>query len=411
MSWRRAVWLLWWLPLCLCSLVTAPAMAGDDDPTAAPDDARRQVLVMLRLPPAHYRPDSAYTGGYDAEVGSAARRALAGELARRHGLSLVTHWPIAALGVDCFVMAVPPPGTASEMAETLAEDPRVAWAQAMNVYRGLGGAPGDALTPALPAAPPWRLAELHELATGRGVRVAVIDSAVDTRHPDLAGQIERTEDFVEGHPAVAERHGTAVAGIIAARADGRLGTSGVAPGARLLALRACWQAPDDASLCTSLGLARALLAALAQRADVINLSLGGPPDRLLAGLLDLAMRQGVVVIAAVDRSRADGGFPASHPGVIAVGGEPALHTLTAPGRDIPVPAPGAGWDIASGDSYAAAHVSGLVALLRELGAPGAPAWQRDAAGRIDACATLAQRMPTRRAACGTPSARFTAAHP
>ncbi|MEI4902441.1 S8 family serine peptidase, partial [Klebsiella pneumoniae] len=90
------------------------------------------------------------------------------------------------------------------------------------------------LFPFQPAAHAWRLSDLHEISTGRSVRVAVVDSMVDLAHPGLAGQVVVSENFVSGRPGVAEQHGTGVAGIIAARADNGVGIAGVAPQARLM---------------------------------------------------------------------------------------------------------------------------------------------------------------------------------
>jgi subtilisin family serine protease len=271
----------------------------------------------------------------------------------------------------------------------------------MNLYRGQGGeagaprsaARGDPLLPMQPAAREWRLSELHRTATGRGVRVAVIDSQIEQNHPDLVGQVALSENFVGGRPAGPEAHGTAVAGIIAAIADNGIGIAGVAPGARLLALRACWQGAA-ATLCDSLSLAKALDFAIGHAAQVINLSVSGPPDILLGKLLDAAKARRAVVVAAFDPSLPGGGFPASHPGVVAVadesGGRPPAGVQGAPGRDIPATLPGGKWGLVSGSSFAAAEVSGLAALVRER--PGEPAARVLAAlpagGVRDACATL-----------------------
>jgi hypothetical protein len=365
-------------PLMLWQL----ACAAPEAPESA---AERQLLVMLPLPPPHFRPDADYSGGY-AGGSAAARLRVARELARAHGLTLVTHWPMAALGIDCYVMERPVGLPAGPLVERLEQDPRVGWAQPMALFHALDG--HDPLYPAQPGALLWHLAELHRVSTGRGVRVAVVDSGVELDHPDLAGQIESAENFVPG-AYVAEAHGTAVAAIIAARAGNGVGIEGVAPGARLLALRACWQ-EEGATLCSSFTLGKALNFALLHQARVINLSLGGPPDRLLARLLDAALAGGAAVVAAVDP--AGGSFPASHPGVIAVADSPAGDALVAPGRDIPSAAPGGRWDLLSGSSYSAAHVSGLLALLAALrpGHDGA-ALRRDlrvAGGPIDACASL-----------------------
>src|SRR5205085_1842712 len=133
-----------------------------------------------------------------------------------------------------------------------------------------------------------------------------------------------------------------VAGVIAARADNGVGIVGVAPGARLMALRACWQTAPDAQLtvCDTLSLARALVFAIDHRAQVLNLSLSGPPTPLLGKLIDVAMERGGVVVGAYDEALPAGGFPASHPGVIAVSDGPApAGVYLAPGRDVPTTEP------------------------------------------------------------------------
>jgi len=83
-----------------------------------------------------------------------------------------------------------------------------------------------------------------------------------------------------------------------------------------MALRACWQEAGDraTAVCNSFTLAKALQFAIDQRAEVVNLSLGGPRDRLLERLLDVASARGIVLVAAVDADVRDGGFPASHAG-------------------------------------------------------------------------------------------------
>jgi hypothetical protein len=274
---------------------------------------------------------------------------------------------------------------------------------------GSGRPPGtaDPLAPLQPAVLQWRLDELHRSATGRQVRVAVIDSAVDTGHPDLVGQVVLTEDFVDPAAPAGELHGTAVAGLIAARAGDGQGIVGVAPQARLLGLRACREGRDGLASCTTLALAKALEYALEEAADVINLSLAGPSDRLLARLIDAARDRGATVVAPRDPSQPDGGFPAAHPGVLAVveDGQATAGAWPAPARDLPAPVPRGGWALVSGPSYAAAEVSGLVALLRELQPRGdarfAPRPALLPGGRLDACATLSRAAGACVCGCAT----------
>jgi subtilisin family serine protease len=381
------------LALMLCALVhaqlTTEPPADHRDPVA--EAARHQVLVMLRLPAQHFRPDASYGGGYLKDSGSAARRRVAADIAAAHGLRLRDNWPMPAIGVDCFVMEEPetaPPGRALD---ELAHDARVAWAQPLADYHGLDG--GDPLYPVQPAAQDWHLAELHRVSTGRNVTVAVIDSGVDGAHPDLAGRVGVRRNFVDGTPDAAEVHGTAVAGIIGARSGNGVGIAGIAPGARLMTLRACWETGAQATRCNSLTLGKAINYALENGADIINLSLAGPPDRLLQSLLQAALARGVVVVGAADPQRPDGGFPAALPGVIGVARAGDRHAapsnlLYAPGTDVPTCAPGPRWNLVSGSSYAAAHVAGLAALLAEIRPRGGV--RLLAAGNIDACAALSR---------------------
>jgi subtilisin family serine protease len=356
---------------------------------ASPD---REILVMVKHPPDHYRPNGAYGGGYGDELARSARQRLARRIAGRYALRLIDDWPMPMLGLDCFVMLVPDGRSPGEAAAQVARDTEVAWSQPVGLYEAQGRAqlPDDPLFPAEPAAGQWHLAELHRIATGHGVTVAVIDSGVDARHPDLAGQLLTNRNFVSGSSVTAEQHGTGVAGIIAAKENNGIGIAGIAPGARLLGLRACWQ-KTPLTVCDGFSLAKALYFAIQQKADVINLSLGGPDDRLLRELLKLALARGTAVVTAFNPKRADGGFPATMAGVVAVSDEISHDRVyTAPGRDIPTTRPGGRWFLVNGSSFAAAHVSGLVALVRQRHRSSALTLisERGRGGSIDACATL-----------------------
>lgn len=387
-----------WVAIALSLLVAGTVRAAEAraDAGLAELDARHQVLVLLNMPAQHFRPDTSYTGGYEVAVDSRGRRRIAIDIAARQRLKLVDAWPMPMLGLDCFVMAVPIDRAPGDVAAELSKDARVMWAQPMNVFSGQHAR--DPLYAVQPAAQAWQLSALHEFATGRGVSVAVIDSGVERNHPDLAGRVQMFENFLPGTGGTAEWHGTGVAGIIAANVDNGIGIVGVAPHASLVALRACWQESQRATLCTSLSLAKAIYFAMTHEVAIINMSLAGPQDRLLARLLDAALARGITVVAAIDRTADPGGFPASHPGVVAVAddGPGALPAgvLRAPGRDIPTTVPGARWALVSGSSYAAAHVAGLFALVRELrhssGGRSAAALALHGSGEIDACATLSR---------------------
>ena len=115
----------WLIAFCLALLGwTTPALAAD----RASTPADRQILVMVKHPPDHYRPNGAYGGGYGDELARSSRQRLASRLARKYGLTLVDEWPMPMMGLDCFVMAVPD-GRTTEAAAALsgpARRPRMA---------------------------------------------------------------------------------------------------------------------------------------------------------------------------------------------------------------------------------------------------------------------------------------------
>jgi len=400
-SLRRLIQLFVLLAAALASSSFAPAAAMD----GASIPADRQILVMVRHPLDHYRATGGYGGGYGDELARSARQHLARRIAHQYGLALADDWAMPMIGVDCFVMVVPQGRSTKAAAELVSHDTDVEWAEAAQLYSTRGATHNDPLYAAEPAAAQWHLADLHRIASGRGTTVAVIDSGIEAGHPDLAGQVPVNRNFVRGQAFVAEQHGTAVAGIIAAKADNRIGIAGVAPGARLLGLRACWQQGLSAT-CDTLSLAKALYFAVESHPDVINLSLSGPDARLLHEILNIAYARGIAVVAAFDPKLPAGGFPASVPGVIAVADMPIAgmrnDVYAAPGRDIPTTQPGGRWFLVNGSSFAAAHVSGLVALMRERkrAAPLMLVAQRHG-GEIDACATLLRVAGACDCACGS----------
>jgi subtilisin family serine protease len=378
---------------------SSPVAAAQTVTPDAPNEGDRQILVMLRLSPDHYRPNAAYGGSYGDSLTTSMRRRAAEQIARRYHLALVGDgWPMPALGVDCFVMRVPDGESLDSAVDRISHDRAVSWSQPMQVYRTQGGGrPSDPLFAAQPDATLWHLANLHRIATGRGVTVAVIDSKVDITHPDLSGQFVANQDFVLGHPSGPEQHGTGIAGVIAAKDGNGIGIAGVAPDAKLMALRACWQtSPSGAeTLCDTLSLAKAMQFAINHHANIVNLSLAGPDDQLLDRLVNIALERRMAVVAAYDPKLPDGGFPASERGVIAVANQDMASlpagVYGAPGRDVPTTQPGGKWFLVNGSSYAAAHVSGLIALVQQK--HGAETHTilvaaRSMGGIVDACASL-----------------------
>jgi len=216
----------------------------------------------------------------------------------------------------------------------------------------------------------------HALAKGARVRIAVIDSAVDYNHTELNGTIANRFDAVSSADLSAHSHGTAIAGVIAAHA--RL--LGVAPSATILSIRAFAPDPNGGiAQGTTYDVIRGLDWAISNRARIVNMSFAGPRDPMLAQALKEARSRGVILIAAAGNAGADSPplYPAADESVLAVtatDNQDGLFkaanrgnyiSIAAPGVDILTLAPDNGYQILSGTSLAAAHVSGLAALLLE----------------------------------------------
>ena len=217
------------------------------------------------------------------------------------------------------------------------------------------------------------IAAAHRTSKGAGIRIAIIDSDADLTHEDLKGRIQRVGVFSNKGESADRNHGTAVASVIGARSNNALGIVGIAPEATLELYVACWsEGVAKSATCDSFSLSKALDAMLEDPPHVLNLSLNGPHDPLLERLIQKATQDGVVVIAAGpsdDEPRK--AFPSNMQKVIGVSMTPidsavegvSSTMLFAPGNRILVAVPADQYDFRSGSSLAAAHVSGVVALL------------------------------------------------
>lgn len=356
-----------WLALLAGSALAAPA---------AQKTLPRIVVAFANHP--HTPPGAAgATGSRYAGDGYRVAQSAQGQarsVAAAYSLHAVASWPIQVLSMHCVVFEITNGRAVAEVLAALSKDTRVVLAQPLQEFHTLSDPR---------AAPPYNdplydlqtnlvalgVARAHQRTQGEGVRIALIDTGVDAGHPDLHGRIAHTRSFLATRPPPGSlRHGTAMAGVIAAVANNHVGIVGIAPLARLEVLEACWQlAPDDdAAACNTFTLAQALAAALASGAPLVNLSIAGPADPLLSALVEHGLKRGVTFVGALPASGADDAFPTAIAGVISAGGsEQPLPpgALAAPAEHVLTLRPAAQYDFESGSSVAAAELSGIIALL------------------------------------------------
>ncbi|MFG3048015.1 type VII secretion-associated serine protease mycosin [Streptomyces sp. NPDC048202] len=248
---------------------------------------------------------------------------------------------------------------------------------------------------------PWSLQRVNldalwAQSTGKGVRVAVIDTGVDVKNPQLTGAVDaaKGKNTLPAKNAKGEAvdrgnssgttdmvgHGTRVAGIIAARPAKGTGFVGLAPDATIIPIKQ----NDAEGVGTTLTLATAIRYAVGAGADVINISqdtsnavTGGPT---LKAAVDYALAHDVVVVASAGNDGLGGNvkvtYPASYPGVLAVAAsdrnnERAAFSqagyfvgVAAPGVDMISTVPGGGHCSDNGTSFSAPYVAGVAALLK-----------------------------------------------
>lgn len=255
---------------------------------------------------------------------------------------------------------------------------------------------------------------LWDYSRGAGVVVAVIDTGVDYNHQDLAANIwvntkeipgngkdddkngyvddVRGWDFVnagnsscnfdedcqkeDNDPKDVNGHGTHVAGIIAAVGNNSIGTSGIAPEAKIMALKAGFSTGSSAFLQTA-DIIQAINYAIDNGADVINMSFAGYGLNVLSNLLNQANAKGIVCVAAAGNNSSNTPiYPAAIPSVISVGATAdgvskssfsnygTWVDITAPGSWILSTIPGNAYDHKSGTSMSSPIVAGVAALLK-----------------------------------------------
>ena len=151
--------------------------------------AERQILVTVRQPATLAAgltgaPNQRYLQRRYGPSPSVDR--VLTQLAHEHDLQRVEGWPIQSLDVYCEVLTVPEGRDVADVLATLSRDPRVDLAQRMNLFNTQAAKYDDPYLELQSAASAMEVERAHELATGRGVSVAIIDSAVDADHPGPA---------------------------------------------------------------------------------------------------------------------------------------------------------------------------------------------------------------------------------
>ncbi len=270
-----------------------------------------------------------------------------------------------------------PVGRERQIIARLQADPRVAFAEPNYIARAAG----------IPNDPDywrqWNLEQISapnawDLATGNpNLKIAIIDSGVDVNHPELGPRLEGGWDYVRNDAVPDDEygHGTHVAGIIGAITNNQQGVAGTSWYGQMIPYKVL----DQAGRGTYADIASAIVSAQEKGAHIINLSLGGSvPSQTLLNAVNAAYNAGALLVAATGNNNGPVNYPAAYPQVIAVAATTHLDRYawySNFGPEVDVAAPGGlpefaiystipnGYGLLYGTSMAAAHVSGLAALI------------------------------------------------
>lgn len=214
----------------------------------------------------------------------------------------------------------------------------------------------------------------HKL-TGKGIKVAVIDTGVDPNHEDLQGAVIKTLNTTSEPYAFTNGHGTGCAGIIGARKNDK-GILSVAPDCQIIAIKALTESGNGSMT----DIVEAIHLAIAEGVHVINMSLGGGGGTpALQSAVEKAAAAGIYVICSAGNSGTDNsvGYPARYPQAYAIAATNQSNKVSAfssRGQEVDIAAPGerilttwknGAYAVVSGTSFSAPYVSGCFALFCE----------------------------------------------
>ncbi|MGL4395441.1 MAG: S8 family serine peptidase [Hyphomicrobium sp.] len=212
-------------------------------------------------------------------------------------------------------------------------------------------------------------------ACSRGVRVGIIDTAVDVAHPAFRNKTIEVSHFSKEAKSEPDWHGTGITSMLAG--DASSGTPGLIPDAAFLVADVFHSGSDNQPASDTMTMLRALDWLESRQVGVINMSLSGPPDEVIRTALRRLTAKGVIVVAAAGNEGpgAEPSYPAAYKGVIAVtavGKNLAVYrhanrgpyiAFAAPGVDIWTALPGAREGYHSGTSFAAPFVTAAIAAI------------------------------------------------
>tara|TARA_R110001592_G_scaffold126336_1_gene337456 strand:+ start:78286 stop:80154 length:1869 start_codon:yes stop_codon:yes gene_type:complete len=209
------------------------------------------------------------------------------------------------------------------------------------------------------------------------LRIGMIDSQVDVSHPALQHARIESRAFTSSGAKIPEFHGTAIASIIAGNSADYVG---IAPNAEVYAAGVFEQDSERGDIASTVSLVRALDWLISSGVDVINISLAGPPNRLLESALEKASQSNVIILAAAGNGGpvAEPMYPAAYASVVAVtavDSKGQIFRLANRGDYLDIAAPGValrhaksggGYASSSGTSFAVPFAATAVARLRLL---------------------------------------------
>ncbi|MCK9296541.1 MAG: S8 family peptidase [Desulfobulbaceae bacterium] len=329
--------------LLFCLLLPAEAIV------AAPSTAERKVII-----------------GFNKKPGSAERNLLRGHKGRmRHAFRII----------HAFAANLP-----EKEISRLRADPRIKYVVEDAVVSAVEPEPSEAEYGSSWGVQHIGCDRVHDQGiTGQGVKIAVIDTGIDYTHPQLSANYRGGYDFVftdnDPYDDSWNSHGTHVAGIIAATADGT-GVVGGAPDASLYAVKVL----DGAGSGYLSWVVAGIEWAVDNGMDIANISIAGPNSPVLQDACAAAYNAGLLLVAAGGNTRAgDVLYPAAYDSVIAVSASyqsdlPAWFSpmdaeveLMAPGVEILSTTADGEYALLSGTSQAAPHVTAVAALLMSAG--------------------------------------------